>query len=127
MREYIIFLFLVLADCAIDENFCKCEKLLGKMLTFAHHVVDVYRWFGAFLFPCHLLHFVLVTSFVIGWNFFGGCILVPYVNKLCGLHKKCQWTSVMKTILHKTGGGERVEWLLTFMILAYDLYFILKL
>lgn len=127
MREYIIFLFLLLADCAIDDNFYKCKTLSGKVFLIGHHILDLYRWFGSFLFPYYLVHFVLVVGFIIGWHLFGGCFLVPYVNKLCGLHKSCQWKSLMKTLLQKTGNSEKVEYLLTFIILAYDLYFILKL
>ena len=127
MRQYIIFLFLLLADCAYDDNFYKCKTLSGKVFLIGHHILDLYRWFGSFLFPYYLVHFVIVSSFVIGWHLFGLCILVPVVNKICGLHKNCPWKSIVKDLVQKTGGGDKVEFLITYMILAYDLYFILKL
>lgn len=127
MREYIIFLFLLLADCAYDDNFYKCKTISGNVFLIGHHILDLYRWFGSFLFPYYLVHFVIVSSFVIGWHLFGLCVLVSAVNKICGLHKDCPWKSIMKNLVHKTGGGDKVEFLITYMILAYDLYFILKL
>ena len=60
-----------------------CSNIKGHVLLYFHHIIDIYIYFGSFLFdPLH--HLIVISLTVLHWiTNDNKCILTEWLNEVC--------------------------------------------
>ena len=66
----------------IDINMYPCDNLKGKLLLYLHHLIDIYVYFGGFLFN-PVIHLIVVVITAVHWiTNDDKCIFTELTNKV---------------------------------------------
>ena len=83
MNKYEILIFLTTIQYIIDIQMYPCEKLKGKILLYLHHLIDIYIYFGGFLFN-PFIHLITVIVTLIHWILNDNkCAFTQLTNTIC--------------------------------------------
>lgn len=78
-----LFIFLTTLQYLIDIQMYPCNSLKGNLILYLHHLVDIYIYFGGFLFN-PFYHLIVVIITLLHWlSNNDKCILTEWVNSIC--------------------------------------------
>ena len=77
------FLLLTTIQYFTDIQMYPCTNINGHILLYFHHVINIYIYFGAFLFN-PFYHLIIISLTVIHWiTNDNKCILTEWINEIC--------------------------------------------
>ena len=83
MNKYQLFIFLTTVQYIIDIHMFPCDNLKSKVLLYLHHLIDIYVYFGGFLFD-PVIHLIVVIITLLHWiTNDNKCIFTELTNKEC--------------------------------------------
>jgi hypothetical protein len=78
-----ILIFLTTLQYLIDIQMYPCNNIKGNLILYIHHLVDIYIYFGGFLFN-PLYHLIVVIITLLHWITNGDkCFLTEWSNSIC--------------------------------------------
>ena len=84
LSRWIAFITITLFQIKMDRHIGSCSSQTAKWTIALHHALSVYIYFGAFLFPYHLAHLIVVLSSGVFQKIYGMCPITVVTNGLCG-------------------------------------------
>ena len=88
-KPFITYIIIVIISFVNDKIHSECNNPSIKvdMVSLLHHFVSIYSWFGTFILGYPEIHLFYVLAIIIGWNYFGNCIISEWYNNACKLDK----------------------------------------
>ena len=107
----------------IDIQIYPCDKFNGNLLLYFHHVVDIYIYFGGFLFN-PLYHLIVIIITMIHWiTNDNKCRLTEWVNKVCyPEYTEYKGFNDFSRMIGLQDKYPNISYYYLFLIIIYDLY-----
>ena len=123
------FIILCCIQIYLDDSIIQCNNNYAKLLIIIHHVFNIYLVFGSILFKHYWLHLVVVILSLAVHVFYGKCPITEYSNYLSNQDKNVPMVTFLNHLLqiYNSKSIKKYYYTLIFMIILYDLYFIMKL
>jgi len=123
------FIILCCIQIYLDDSIIQCNNNYAKLLIIIHHVFNIYLVFGSILFKHYWLHLVVVILSLAVHVFYGKCPITEYSNYLSNQDKNVPMVTFLNHLLqiYNSKSIKKYYYTLIFLIILYDLYFIIKL
>jgi len=133
MNFQCIYLIIVFVSFILEQSKSPCKYLTYQsiLLSFIHHTISNYSYFGSLLFGYHKFHLLFLFSVFIGWVLmykFGykfTCILTYYYNNLCGFDKYAHFNDIVYYI-RRALNIKKPSTIGYIIVLVYDILTIYK-
>ena len=121
-KSYRILFFLTTIQYLIDIQMYPCNSIKGNILLYFHHLVDIYIYFGGFLFN-PIYHLIIVVTTLLHWSTNDNkCRLTEWVNSIC--YPEYTEYKSFNDISMMTGLQQRypkISYYYLFAVIIYDL------
>ena len=78
-----LFIFLTILQYLIDIQMYPCNVIKGNLILYFHHLVNIYIYFGGFLFN-PFYHLIIIIITLLHWlSNDNKCFLTEWSNKIC--------------------------------------------
>lgn len=128
-KPLITYIIVVIISFVNDKlhNECKNATIQTDLVNFLHHFVSIYSWFGTLIFGYPEIHLVYVLFIIVGWNYFGNCIISEWYNNACDLDKKNNHRDIPYYIMSYLNGKEYQSYTyLIYVVVFIDIALILS-
>lgn len=88
-KQFFVYILIVLISFTINKSYDDCNQHSIKldMVNLFHHFISIYLWFGTLILGHPEIHLIYVIIIIVGWKYFGNCIISDWYNKACQLDK----------------------------------------
>ncbi len=126
------FVYLVLLSSIIEQNIepiCKKPTIYTSLFGVSHIAFSTYLIVGSLLFGYPKIHLFILLVTLGGWLVFKGrCIAQIKYNQACDIDEKSPFVDIQNVIFNKILkiSGTLYKWPLILLVIAIDVYYILK-
>jgi hypothetical protein len=126
------FVYLVLLSSIIEQNIepiCKKPTIYTSLFGVSHIAFSMYLIVGSLLFGYPKIHLFILLVTLGGWLVFKGrCIAQIKYNQACDIDEKSPFVDIQNVIFNKILkiSGTLYKWPLILLVIAIDVYYILK-
>ena len=122
------FIILCSIQIYLDDSIIQCNHNYAKLLIIIHHIFNIYIVFGSILFKHYWLHLLIVIISLTFHVFYGKCSITEYSNYLSNQDKNVPMVTFLNHLLqiYNSKSIKKYYYTLIFMIILYDLYFIIN-
>lgn len=126
------FVYLVLLSSIIEQNIepiCKKPTIYTSLFGVSHIAFSMYLIVGSLLFGYPKIHLFILLVTLVGWLVFKGrCIAQIKYNQACDIDEKSPFVDIQNVIFNKILkiSGTLYKWPLILLVIAIDVYYILK-
>ena len=120
-RNLLIFTTILIISILDDKNFKKCKNFYGILFFIIHHLLNIYQWFGSFLFGYHLYHFLFLLISTLLFIYNAGCFLSKIHNRMCNLDDNLYFSNFINKIFGDKN-AKNIHLIIIFILLIYDFY-----
>ena len=122
------FIILCCIQIYLDDSIIQCNNNYAKLLIIIHHIFNIYLVFGSILFKHYWLHLLIVILSLAFHVFYCKCPITEYSNYLSNQDKNVPIVTFLNHLLqiYNSKSIKKYYYTLIFMIILYDLYFIIK-
>lgn len=121
--QYLLFISTI--QYLIDIQMYPCNNIKGNILLYIHHIINVYIYFGAFLFNpfYHLISLILI---VIHWiTNDNKCKLTEWMNEICyPEYTEYKGFNDLSRMIGLQDKYPNISYYYIFIMIIYDLFLI---
>lgn len=126
--KHILFVLIIVIQIYMDEMLPKCETNYGKLFIILHHMLQLFFFFGSFVFGYHRYHLVLIVGAFLVHKIYRRCPITIVHNRMCGFDDNDPLITLINKIVpnypDNLDDTTIVYYTLLILVFIYDVFYL---